>query len=127
MKKTPKRSDKKHNVSSSRLKRVKQCAKCPWKKEVNPHDIPGGYSVEQHKALASTIADPDDVYSTLGAELRIMTCHETDQAYCVGWLHNQLGIGNNIGLRIHMLKCKNIEKLRIVGEQHERFADTLPR
>lgn len=109
-----------------RLQRVKQCAKCPWKKGVNPHDIPNGYSVEQHNTLASTIADPNDVYSTLGSELRIMTCHETEQAHCVGWLHNQLGAGNNIGLRLQMRNCENLGKLRVVGEQHERFEDTLP-
>ncbi|WP_240224564.1 DUF6283 family protein [Rheinheimera hassiensis] len=110
-----------------RLKRVKQCAKCPWRKGVNPHDIPNGYSVEQHMALASTIADPNDVYSTLGSELRIMACHETEQAHCVGWLHNQLGAGNNIGLRLHMRNCENLGKLQVVGEQHERFESTLPK
>lgn len=109
------------------LKRIKQCAKCPWRKDVDPRNIPNGYSVEQHRALASTIADPDDVYSTLGAALHIMACHETQDAHCVGWLHNQLGVGNNIGLRLKMLHCKNIGKLQIVGEQHDRFEDTLPK
>ena len=109
-----------------KLKRVKQCAKCPWKKCVNPHEIPNGYSVEKHKSLESTIADPNDPYSTLRGELRIMACHETEEAHCVGWLNNQLGPGNNIGLRLQMRNCINIEKLEVVGDQHEKFEDTLP-
>ena len=109
-----------------RLKRVKQCAKCPWKKAVNPHDIPDGYDVDKHRALKSTIADPNDVFSTLGGVLHIMPCHEIDNAHCVGWLKNQLGPGNNIGLRLQMRNCENLGQLRIVGEQHERFEDTLP-
>jgi hypothetical protein len=46
--------------------------------------------------------------------------------YCVGWLHNQLGVGNNIGLRIKMMKCDNIAEMKVYGEQHRRFEDTLP-
>ena len=42
-----------------RLKRVKQCAKCPWKVDTNPNDIPNGYDTEKHKNLSTTIADPD--------------------------------------------------------------------
>lgn len=114
-------------TAAIRLKQVKQCAKCPWKKEVNPHDIPNGYSAEKHKNLASTIADPNDVYSTLGKELKVMACHETEQAHCVGWLHNQLGEGNNIGLRLSMRNCENLGKLQVVGEQYQRFEDTLPK
>lgn len=40
-----------------RFERVKQCAQCLWKKGVNLHEIPNGYSVEQHKTLASAIAE----------------------------------------------------------------------
>lgn len=108
-----------------RLKRVKQCAKCPWKKAVNPHDIPNGYTVERHRALRTTIAEPDDIESTLGGYVS-MACHETDSAHCVGWLHNQLGVGNNLGLRLAVRECENIDKLQVVGEQHECFDDTLP-
>lgn len=109
-----------------KLKRVKQCAKCPWKKSVNPHDIPNGYDVDKHKALERTIADTDNPLNSLGDELNIMACHETDKAHCVGWLNNQLGEGNNIGLRIAMMDCENLEKLQIDGEQHSNFQDTLP-
>ena len=108
-----------------KLKRVKQCAKCPWKKDVNPFDIPNGYTLEKHRALRSTIADPDNILSTLNG-YRAMACHETDSAHCVGWLNNQLGVGNNLGLRLAMDECENIDKLQTVGEQHDSFEDTLP-
>ena len=39
---------------------------------------------------------------------------------------NQLGVGNNIALRLAMLDCENVGDLRTVGEQHECFEDTLP-
>lgn len=106
-----------------RLKRTTQCEKCPWRVEVDPHDIPNGYSEEKHCALGNTIARPDDNF--LGT-LRAMACHETDNAHCVGWLVNQLGPGNNIGLRIRMMSCENANSITLRGEQHETFEETLP-
>ena len=108
-----------------RLQRTAQCAKCPWIVGVNPRDIPNGYCEVKHRALASTIAEPADLLQ-LGGPLRVMACHETDDAHCVGWLHNQLGTGNNIGLRLRMMSCQNASKLRLRGEQHGCFEDTLP-
>jgi len=108
-----------------KLPRTTQCAKCPWKVNTNPHDIPDGYSVDKHKALSCTIAKDVNPFRVTGA----MSCHHStgeDEMYCVGWLHNQLGVGNNIGLRIRMMKCENIGKLKTVGKQHQRFEDTLP-
>ena len=55
-----------------------------------------------------------------------MVCHETDDAHCVGWLMNQLGPGNNIGMRLRMMSCENSARLKLIGEQHDRFEDTLP-
>lgn len=110
-----------------KLKRLRQCAKCPWKVGVDPHDIPNGYSRERHEALASTIAEPGALMHT-GAK-HIMSCHEHDseeRVHCVGWLHHQLGVGNNIALRMQILSCDNIGSLRVDGEQHQRFEDTLP-
>jgi hypothetical protein len=43
-----------------------------------------------------------------------------------GWLTNQLGPGNNIGLRIRMISCENAGKIRLKGEQHPTFENTLP-
>lgn len=111
------------------LKRTKQCAKCPWKKKTNPHEIPNGYTVENHRNLANTIAtDPIGLQLTRD-EINVMSCHESnneDQEYCVGWLMNQLGPGNNIAMRLKMMSCANSKDLELFGEQHACFADTLP-
>jgi hypothetical protein len=105
-----------------KLKRTKQCAKCPWRTDVDPHEIPDGYTEEKHRALADTIAEPGSLRSTG----KVMACHETHDAHCVGWLVNQLGPGNNLPLRMQMMTCDNARNITVVGEQHERFEDTLP-
>jgi hypothetical protein len=109
-----------------KLKRTKQCGKCPWRVGVNHRENPNGYSEELHRALASTIAKPADLSSLLGMQ-RAMACHETHDAHCVGWLVNQLGQGNNLGLRIRMLSCSNAGEIQVLGAQHECFEDTLPK
>lgn len=107
---------------SWKLKRTAQCAKCPWRVDVDPRDIPNGYCEIKHAALARTIATPGSLQTNANA----MACHETDNAHCVGWVANQLGPGNNIGLRLQMMSCENIGKLRLVGDQHATFEETLP-
>lgn len=109
-----------------KLKRTKQCDKCPWRVDVDPNDIPNGYCPTKHANLSSTIAKPGDLSFLGGGAMEVMACHETHEAHCVGWLANQLGPGNNIGLRLAMRNCDNIGKLKLVGEQHRRFEDTLP-
>lgn len=105
------------------LKRTTQCNKCPWRKGVDPNDIPGGYSLEKHKALEATIAKDGE----LNFDRKSMACHEMHDGHCIGWVHNQLNHGNNIGLRIKMLSCGNADKIRIKGEQHDNFQDTIPK
>ena len=108
-----------------RLKRTKQCDKCPWKVDTDPYDIPNGYDVDKHKALEVTIAKGHNPFAITHA----MSCHEhppNKEVYCVGWLVNQLGIGNNISLRMQMLSCTNSDQIVLDGDQHERFEDTLP-
>lgn len=110
-----------------KLKRVNQCEKCPWRVETNPYDIPHGYSVGLHMGLANTIAEPGMFRP--GMPQRIFACHESplkEPAHCVGWLMNQLGPGNNIGLRMSMMNCENIGAVKLHGEQHRYFEDTLP-
>lgn len=109
--------------------RNKQCAKCPWKKSTNPREIPGGYCEAKHRALTSTMADPDDPGSGLGQPMRLMGCHESPvgaEQPCVGWVANQLGPGNNLALRLLALdgRFKHIE---LDGEQHETLEETFPR
>lgn len=107
------------------LPRLVQCAKCPWRKDVNPHDIPNGYCPTKHANLKRTIAK--DFTNVFAKELHVMACHETHDSYCLGWLMNQLGPGNNIALRLRMRHCTNIGDVKLIGEQHETFEDTLPK
>jgi len=111
-----------------RLGRTKQCKGCPWKVTTDPHDIPGGYSVAKHKALARTIAKPGAIDLSQG--LRSMACHESApgrEVHCVGWIANQIGPGNNIALRLHLRDCENASEIELDGVQHECFQDTLPK
>jgi hypothetical protein len=109
-----------------KLKRTKQCNKCPWRIDVNPNDIPNGYTVDKHESLRKTIADKDNPLCTISNK-HVMACHETQNAHCIGWLHNQLGEGNNIALRISMMNCQNISDIKIQGKQHNNFDETLPK
>lgn len=109
-----------------KLKRTVQCKHCPWKVNTDPYDIPDGYCEVKHRNLENTIAKEGEI--NLG-KMNVMACHHSDgndQMYCVGWLHNQMGVGNNIGLRIAMRGCENLRDIKLTGEQHERFSDTLP-
>ena len=105
----------------------KQCAKCPWRKDVNPFDISDGYCPTKHANLRDTIAVPEEI--RIGGGLKIMACHESRvgrESPCVGWLANQLGPGNNIPLRLLARRDQSLDDLELVGEQHEDFEDTLP-
>lgn len=107
-----------------KLPRTKQCSKCPWKVSTDPTTIPNGYCQTKHANLEKTIAKGIEINN------RVMACHHStgeDGMYCVGWLHNQLGDGNNIGIRIKMMECDNIRDLKVVGKQHPTFQDTLPK
>lgn len=111
-----------------RLNRTKQCKKCPWKKSTNPRDIPDGYCELKHNDLRKTIASPGEFVQS--SVMQVMACHHSngsDEMYCVGWLNNQLGVGNNIMLRLQMMKCENAHEIKVYGEQHENFEDTLPK
>ncbi len=110
-----------------RLARTKQCAKCPWKKSTNPHDIPDGYCEVKHAALSKTIAQPGEI--NLSGPLHIMACHHSfngREQHCIGWLYNQLGEGNNVALRLKMRGCENLGEMKVYGKQHAHFKDTLP-
>jgi hypothetical protein len=109
----------------------RQCKKCPWKVSTNPHDIPNGYSEAAHRELEGTIASDETLVPSLmpNSTLRIMACHDSPvgrELACVGWLHHQLGVGNNIALRIAVMQGRIDGDVEVVGPQHERFEDTLP-
>lgn len=106
----------------------RQCKKCPWKLGADPFEIPNGYCPTQHRALSATIARAGDV-STIDQPLRLMACHETKvprQLPCVGWLHNQLGSGNNIPLRLAVIAGRVDADVETVGPQHATLEDTFP-
>lgn len=105
----------------------KQCAKCPWKVSTDPREIPRGYCEIKHRKLNSTISKPADLGSLF--EFEMMACHETRRGRelpCVGWLHHQIGEGNNIGLRLAVIRGRIDGNVEIVGEQHRRLEDTFP-
>lgn len=114
-----------------KLKRTAQCDKCPWRVDVDPHDIPNGYCEQKHENLVRTIAKSDTLQQAMahlaGEPMHVMACHETHDAHCIGWLMNQLGPGNNIALRLHVRNCSNIDRVRLRGGQHQSFEDTLPK
>lgn len=106
--------------------RNNQCKACPWKKSTVPEkDIPNGYGATKHRALGCTIAEP----GVLNTGSRVMACHESpegNEQYCVGWVINQLGPGNNLGLRLRAMDGR-FNNCRVDGPQHLRFEDTLPK
>lgn len=106
-----------------RLKRTAQCPRCPWKVNTDPFDIPDGYDPAKHANLSCTIAESPNFKN------HAMACHHSEpgnEEYCIGWLENQFGAGNNIALRLKMRHCENIGEIQTYGEQHQRFEDTLP-
>lgn len=112
----------------SEPKRIRQCKSCPWRIDCVPEeDIPGGYRVDLHENLACTIKSGLD--SLPRGAIRAMACHHSrpgEEFVCAGWLHNQLGPGNNIGARLAVMTGK-WPVPDVDGEQHERFEDTLPK
>ena len=114
-----------------KLKRTRQCRKCPWRIATDPRAIPNGYCETRHARLAETIADQTGnlALAVAGGTMNSMACHESpvgQEAHCVGWLAHQLGPGNNIALRMAVRSCENIGRMELVGPQHVRFEDTLP-
>lgn len=106
--------------------RVRQCATCPWRVACDPlTDIPNGYSVDLHARLSSTIAKPGVI--ELG-KVHAMACHHSKvgaETPCAGWLANQIGSGNNIAVRVEVIRGRMPFPITS-GEQHARFEDTLP-
>lgn len=108
-------------------KTVKQCKSCPWKVGCVPErDIPNGYTREAHKRLKATIRSGIE---SLRGGLQIMACHHSkpgEEVPCAGWLANQLGVGNNLGLRLSVMHGRTpIPETE--GPQHMTFAATLRR
>lgn len=100
-----------------------QCKNCPWKVSADLSKIPN-YDRQQHLDL--NVCIPEHEYDM---QFRpIMSCHnstDTKPEPCIGFLYNQLNIGNNIPLRLRARKIVGIENIVVVGEQLETFEETL--
>ncbi len=109
----------------------RQCAACPWRKDVDPRDIPNGYCEVRHANLSNTIAVPGLL--RLSGPLRLMACHESmpgKEVVCAGWMANQLGPGNNLPLRMAVIAGEITDNFELAGgeeNQHRRLEDTLPK
>ncbi len=106
---------------------VRQCATCPWKITAVPdRDIPHGYRVDLHASLRRTIQSGLDSLRSCGTS---MACHYSklgEEFACAGWLYNQLGVGNNIRVRLAVATGR-MPVPEVNGDQHESFAATLPK
>jgi len=106
----------------------RQCKACPWKTSTRPErDIPGGYDADKHRDLKRTVRSG---LESIAGPVRVMACHESavgEELPCVGWLVNQIGPGNNIGLRLAIARGKIDAEVETVGPQHATLEKTLPR
>jgi hypothetical protein len=108
-------------------RRRRQCSTCSWKVSANPFDIPNGYDLDKHCGLKNTIAQGNNLASNT---LRLMACHMSKvgrEVPCVGWLHHQLTEGENLLLRLAVIRGKVSGEYELDGEQHLTFEDTLPK
>ena len=107
------------------MKSIRQCRSCPWKVGADLSLIPN-YQRDLHTKLTRTIAK--EARLPLPNEpLRMMACHySTDRKNkpCVGWLHNQIGVGNNMIVRMALMTGQ-LPVPRVQGDQYETFAETL--
>lgn len=106
-----------------KLQQTKQCKTCPWIEGNSVKDIPN-YDPNQHLALENTIASD---LSFGGQSVNCMACHHSKEGkenMCIGWLNNQLGVGNNIPLRLMMMNYENASDIEVVGDQRDNFEDT---
>jgi hypothetical protein len=114
---------------AARAKTVVQCKTCPWRVGCVPEEDIPGYNLNLAKKLDATIATGDEsLREILSPTVRIMACHYSKpnaEIHCAGWLHNQLGVGNNLAVRLRVMTGA-MPVPRVSGDQHGRYEDTLP-
>lgn len=98
-----------------RLNQTKQCKTCPWRKDSKTKNIPD-YCFKLHKNLQDTVADKPSIKQLFDSSLRkVVLCHysspDSEKFYCIGWVYNQLGTGNNIRLRLPFMTCQNASEI----------------
>jgi hypothetical protein len=106
---------------SDMRKTARQCVSCPWRVEVIPaRDVPD-YDPGIYARMRATLRS--GLGSMQGTRI-VMECHNgkrQDRA-CAGWLHHQIGVGNNLGVRI-AVACGRLPAPKVIGEQHETLDD----
>ncbi len=114
-------------MSDDEPKKVVQCKSCPWRVGCEPDkDIPN-YKRDLHEGLTDTIAKPGDLSTMFCSSRKIMACHYSkpgEEFPCAGWLHNQIGPGNNIGIRLAVMTGQMPVPVTD-GPQYETFEETL--
>jgi hypothetical protein len=116
-------------VATSPRKTVAQCKSCPWRVDCEPdRDIPN-YDRELACGLRRTIrSGVDSIASVIATgKMHIMACHYSkpgEEFACAGWLHNQLGPGNNLAVRLRIARG-DLPVPEVDGEQHETYEATL--
>lgn len=106
---------------------VQQCRSCPWRVDCEPtRDIPNYDCALAHRLGQTTIRSG---LESISSTLHIMACHYSkpgEEFACAGWLHNQIGPGNNLGVRLRVATGQ-LPVPEVDGEQHDRYEDTLRR
>lgn len=100
----------------------KQCASCPWKTSIDPDALPGKYGHVRRDAVARASASGT---RSLRTDTPGMGCHVKRPGPvlpCVGWLVQQLGPGNNIGLRMQVAAGLVDGNVETVGPQRATLA-----
>jgi hypothetical protein len=114
-------------VADDEPEKIHQCKTCPWRVDCEPMtDIPN-YVPGLHHKLDNTIAEPGSLAGLSCTTMRVMACHYSkpgEEFPCAGWLHHQIGPGNNIAVRMRVMFGKMPVPV-VDGEQHETFEDTL--
>lgn len=104
---------------SEKPKTVRQCKTCPWKTSVVPsRDVPN-YDPGIYERMQASLRT--GVESMTEKVRLVMECHNGKRGAnrpCAGWLHHQLGVGNNLGVRLAVISGR-MPAPKVVGEQHE--------
>jgi len=110
---------------SDKRKTAKQCKTCPWRVDVvPPRDVPN-YDPGIYARMRATLRSG---FESMSDKTRIvMKCHngrDNVDVACAGWLHHQIGVGNNLGVRFAVILGK-LPVPKVIGDQHEDL-DALP-
>jgi hypothetical protein len=101
------------------VKAVRQCKTCPWRVDVVPsRDVPNYDPGIYDRMRASLRTGIDSIRETTRM---VMECHNGKKGAnraCAGWLHHQIGVGNNLGVRMRVI-TGHLPVPKVVGEQHE--------